>query len=225
MAMGKKKLLTTAFYNIIADQYNSQLTESDEKIRAFVSIEFKKLVKGINILDFGGGTGLDLNWLLQSYTVFFLEPAINMRTIARNNLEADGNVFFATENIDFNTWDEGNLPFSEKVDGVLMNFAVLNCIRNIDVLFNRLAMLCNEQAHLFALVINDDNIRTNPVKKLLYSMINKPVTIYNNGKGIGHKTYLHTREQLRSAFKKRFNYISCNPIEFSNFTLLILTKK
>src|ERR1700730_15731430 len=131
MAMLRKKLSAIAFYNIIAGHYNGQLTDSDKHIRTVISTKFKKLVKGINILDFGGGTGLDFYWLAKNYTVFFLEPSINMRNNAQNNSDANDNIIFLENNNDFNKWNDNNLPFTEKMDGVLMNFAVLNCIKEI----------------------------------------------------------------------------------------------
>jgi ubiquinone/menaquinone biosynthesis C-methylase UbiE len=222
--MFKKKLPTLAFYNLIAGQYNDQLTESDKNVRIFVEKEFNRLVKGINILDFGGGTGLDLPWLLKSYKVFFLEPSENMRSQAKQST-ANKNLFFVEKDIDFNLWNENNLPFSEKMDGILMNFAVLNCIGNINDLFRKTALVCNKQALLLALIIDEKKTKSHPIKNLLRSVVNAPKAIYNNHNGIGHKTYLHTSKQLRSASGEWFNLVSYAPIDSSDFALLILSKK
>jgi ubiquinone/menaquinone biosynthesis C-methylase UbiE len=194
-------------------------------VRSVVSNEFGALVKGTNVLDFGGGTGLDLNWLTDLYRVFFLEPSVNMRHVAQSKWSTNVKIFFVENNIDFNTWRPTNLPFAEKMDGVLMNFAVLNCIKEIDLLFEKIAIVCNRGAYTIALVIDEGKIKRNPVKRFIDLSMHKPSTLYNNNSGIRHKTYLHSKAQLASASQKWFNFISCNSVDLSNFLLLTLMRK
>ncbi|HXS36113.1 MAG TPA: methyltransferase domain-containing protein, partial [Flavipsychrobacter sp.] len=140
MAKTKKIIACNSFYNIIADDYNSRLTESDNNVRKVVSLTFKRYVKEGNVLDFGGGTGLDLQWLQDSgYKVFFLEPSVNMRAVAKKNTLNHTAIVFVENNTDFSKWSPEHLPFDGKVEGVLANFAVLNCIKNIDEFFSQVA--------------------------------------------------------------------------------------
>ena len=78
---------TTSYYDIIAKDYNSHMTISDNNIRNYTIKSFKDNIPNGNILDFGGGTGLDLPFLVpDKYKVQFLEPSLNMRAIAKNSL-------------------------------------------------------------------------------------------------------------------------------------------
>src|SRR5690349_3489834 len=73
---------STAFYNHIAEDYNAQMNQDphNERIRTETAGYLKSILRQGVVLDFGGGTGLDLPWLLQhNYKVIFCEPAPNMR--------------------------------------------------------------------------------------------------------------------------------------------------
>src|ERR1700760_2851105 len=94
MTMPNNKMQTTAFYDTIAEQYDSHLTASDESVRNIVAGAFEETVKGAKVMDFGGGTGLDLHWLTKKYQVFFVEPSTNMRSVAVANNQAAKHVTF-----------------------------------------------------------------------------------------------------------------------------------
>lgn len=68
MASKKNKVVSAKeFYNEIADQYDDQLSiDKDKLIRSDVETYVKKYFGSGVVLDFGGGTGLDLSWLLQA---------------------------------------------------------------------------------------------------------------------------------------------------------------
>src|ERR1700683_1541662 len=89
--------LSTAFYDLIAKEYNGHMTQLDDEIRKDVLQAFQDRISCGNILDFGGGTGLDLPLLLHNqYKVYFLEPSPNMRSLARNSVsENSSNLIFA----------------------------------------------------------------------------------------------------------------------------------
>jgi hypothetical protein len=229
MAKARKIITCNSFYDIIADDYNSQLTESDNKVRKVVSLTFKRYVKQGNVLDFGGGTGLDLSWLLEDgYSVFFLEPSVNMRSVAKKNLFKTATPAFIEDNTDFSKWSPAHLPFNEKVEGVLANFAVLNCIKNIDEFFRQVALLCDHNCFLIATVIDSKKEEihdSNPIGSTLRNFFNKEEVIYNNYNGVGHKTFVYTLKQLKAASAECFNFISYTPVEASVFAVLILSKK
>src|SRR5664279_1317040 len=69
------------YYNAIANEYNDMLDKDPDRIiRAKVANTFCSIVKSSAVLDFGGGTGLDLEWLAgNNHTIFFCEPSTGMR--------------------------------------------------------------------------------------------------------------------------------------------------
>src|SRR6218665_3714320 len=152
---GQRKILSSAFfYDTIAQDYDKYLqVADDQKVReAVTKIMTSKIPQSV-ILDFGGGTGLDLEWLSKRYTVYFLEPSAGMRAVAKERrIERANAISFVEEHLDFTEWTESVLPV--QVDGILANFAVLNCIENIPLLFNKLALLTKPGSFLFATVLD-----------------------------------------------------------------------
>jgi len=222
-------LPVVSFYDLHAAEYDSHMSASDNRVRLVVRQLLKYYVSDGKVLDFGGGTGLDLQWLSEHYAkAFFLEPSTNMRVEAHKVAFGFLNVSFVEKNIDFNNWDEDNLPFSEKVNGIIANFAVLNCIENIDTLFQKLALICTNNGYIVATVLNTSlkNLFKNySLKIALKSVLNQKITIANNQTGISHVTYLHTPKQYIVAAKEYFDIIKYNSIVNSSFAVLILKKK
>jgi ubiquinone/menaquinone biosynthesis C-methylase UbiE len=223
-----------SYYNTIAEHYNAFMAgDSDTNVRKIVSEEFKKNIKEGNILDFGGGTGMDLPWLLENkrYKLFFFEPSLKMRSIAQKILSSIENTnipVFIEQDVDFSDWSYERLPFQEKADGVLANFAVLNCIKNISEFFEKISLVCNKNCQIIATVLDtrQEAIRKNYSLKIrIRTIFTSKIVIYNNYNGIGHATYLHTLKQFRDAADKYFNFVSYKPVGSSDFALLKLTKK
>src|SRR3569832_2166660 len=109
------------FYDSIAEEYKALDSQepSNTIVREKVKDRFLDTVQGTAVLDFGGGTGLDLEWLSQRFTkVYFCEPSEKMRAQAiRFNAEKlKGNpvVFLNNNQSDFQTWTVSN-PFIEKL--------------------------------------------------------------------------------------------------------------
>lgn len=221
---------STSFYNSLAADYNSHQTNSDRRVRNKVRQELKSLIHRGSVLDFGGGTGLDLPWLLkEKYKVYFLEPSLNMRLLAEiaavDNLQRP---FFIEANIDFHNWSENNLPFEEKMNGVLANFAVLNCIKDIDCLFEKLVSVCDKNCYVIATVLDTrftKMICNHSLKAAIKSLLNVPLITLTNYHEACQNTYLHTIHDYLYASKKYFNFISCSSIPSSPFALMILSKK
>ena len=233
--MDKLKAIVPAvsFYDVIAEEYNNHMSEGDLEIRQIVSQVFAQYVSSGSVLDFGGGTGLDLPWLLanENYQVFFLEPAVNMRSKAKQSLlnSPNGwNSIFVEKLTNIDDWTSESLPFDEKLDGILANFAVLNCIKDINVLFEKLALLCSPGAHIVATVLDTrPNVifKHYPIKVALSNLFKKKTIIYPNHDQVNHETYLHSLKYLKSASSRYFNYISYIPLKSSHFALLILSRK
>jgi SAM-dependent methyltransferase len=225
----QKTIPGAAFYDAVATEYNSHMTDNDRKARAIISKAFVAQVKSGNVLDFGGGTGLDLPWLAANkhYHVFFLETSAGMRAVAKQNMQSTGNIRFMEDYIDFNDWTAANLPFPEKMDGILANFAVLNSIQNLDAFFENISMICNHGCRLFLTVLDSRLpavFKRYPLKTSLKYITQKKLAITNNYNDVKHTTYIHALSALKAASKNQFNYISYSPVPFSNFALLILSK-
>lgn len=223
-------LSSDRFYDVIADEYNGYMTTADNAIREIVKEHFKDKVQAGNVLDFGGGTGLDLRWLTESgYTVFQLEPSEKMREEAKAlSISFSNKPHFIEDNIDFHSWNNDVLPTEAKMDGIVANFAVLNCIRDIDVLLERLSLISNSGCYLFATVIDSTPkalIKHYGMPVVLRSLLNMKAIVYSNYKNTGHRTYLHTLSHYKKASNKYYNFISYTPLGYSNMSLLILSKK
>ncbi|MBS1687762.1 MAG: class I SAM-dependent methyltransferase [Bacteroidetes bacterium] len=218
-----------SFYDLHAAEYNSHMSASDNRVRSTVWQCFNEYVPMGKVLDFGGGTGLDLLWLSERYEkVFFLEPSVNMRAEAHKVALSCSNVYFVENNIDFNDWSYDNLPFYGKLNGVMADFAVFNCIKNIDILFEKLALVCANNSYVIALVLDASLkklFKNYSLKFVLRSILNQQIEMANNEKGISHTTYLHALKQYASAAKKCFELINYMPVADSNFAILIFQKK
>jgi len=223
----------TVFYDVVAKDYNQHMTVNDRKAREIISARFTSIVNSGNVLDFGGGTGLDMPWLVNNghYRVFFLETSFGMREIARKSLlqmEHSKAVFFVDDRLDFNEWGINNLPFGEKMDGVLANFAVLNSIPNLEVFFEKMALVCNKNCHLFLTVLRTGFpgiLKKYPLKSAARLLLQGQLVVTNKYDGVEHATYIHSIGALRSASARQFNYVSQGGVPFSDFVLLHLSKK
>ena len=152
-----------------------------------------------------------------------------MRAMAKKSVsENPRKPIFVEEMTDFQNWSENNLPFSEKMDGILANFAVLNCIPDMDSLFEKLSLICNNKCNIQATVLDIRPIKiikTHSLKVAIKILLNKQLVTLNDYKGTSQETYLHTIQKYKSAARKYFNFISYTSIQSSLFALLILSKK
>lgn len=216
------------FYNEISASYDTILEEDSSNgiIRNRVKEKFTSIVQSGCVLDFGGGTGLDLNWLVNRYErVIFCEPSEGMRRRAIAQNTDDGVVFLENDQVDFGTW-HSKLPFTEKTDGILADFAVINCIADIELLFNNLAKVLKPGGHLMALMLNNA-YKKNRQWQLLNAIKSvfpvKPVAInvqYKNHKQI---VYMYTPKEIKKASAKCFDLNSRE--DLFEFTLFHFTRK
>jgi SAM-dependent methyltransferase len=209
----KNELDPIEYYDNISLKYDSTLNSEpvNTKIRDEVKQYFLKNVSGNYVLDFGGGTGKDLEWLTHNgFNVYFCEPSRGMREIAIRNFQLTKEITFLTDkNLEFQNWTANNHFFKHRVDGILANFAVLNSIKRIEILSEKLALISQDGAHLIVSVLN--------VKSKIFSR-NFPIifNLYLKGNGLATKindgdrqmiVYLHTKIKLVRAFKKYFDYV------------------
>jgi len=229
MKTGSENIL---YYNSIADEYNDMLDKNPDRIvREKVAHKFCSVVKASAVLDFGGGTGLDLNWLSDNnHTIFFCEPSPGMKekAIINHTNMLNGNVIFLDDvATDFRKW-HFQPPFAVKVDAVLSNFAVLNCIPDIELLFQNLATVIRPGGNVIALIL------TRSLKKMLYgnfrsilkSFIHRePATINLRYKKNQQTVYIYSIKEIIKASGKHFNFCSSEVLPSSGFTLIHLMRK
>jgi ubiquinone/menaquinone biosynthesis C-methylase UbiE len=223
--MSKKNI---EYYDHIADKYNDiQINTSlHMKIREQVADLFKSIVKGGSVLDFGGGTGMDLPWLCEAgYQVFFYEPSQEMKKNAINAIEKY-NLNQHVNIIDSVT--DGKLK--NNIGSVLANFAVLNSIQNISSTFEYFSKILEPKGTIFILVIDT---RLNKlllskkyfIKTLFKIIFNKSLTTSISHNSIRHCVYLHFIKDYRNASEKWFEIKKITPLGGYGFLLIQFCRK
>lgn len=223
-----------SYYNEIAGNYNQLMAKQDynARIRQKVKEKMLQLAKPGWVLDFGGGTGLDLAWLIASgYKVIFCEPSSGMRqqAIVANGSAAQRNevIFLQNDLTDFHTWNK-TLPFTQTTEAILANFCVLNNINDLECLFKNFAPLVKPGGHFVALVLEHrfkkmwQWHRRNALRTLV---THKPFVMYTwNG---SHKqvVFVHSISDIKKAAAPYFDYRSHEALQGFGFTLIHLTRK
>jgi SAM-dependent methyltransferase len=205
---------------------------SNELIRQKVKNKFINEVKRGSVLDFGGGTGLDLGWLTQNnYTVLFCEPSVQMReqAINYNNtiLHSNNVLFLSDEKTDFTKWQNEN-PFSCQVDAALLNFGVINNIKNINHLFKNLSLVIKPGGHFIAIFLKRSlkkMVRWHPKNAVVSAILGIPFTMYVWHNGHKQTVFVHTIKELKKASSPYFNYCGAEFLGGFGFTLIHLVRK
>lgn len=223
-----------SYYNQIADSYDAILAKdrSNEEVRKRTAAIFSQAVPSGIVLDFGGGTGSDLDWLThQQYTIIFCEPAASMRQKAidlnNNNLQNPGIIFLSDCNADFRNW-RLKLPFSQKADAVLLNFAVMNCIPDIGYLFENLSLVTKEGAHFFALILNKGLKKTRRAdlwEAIRSLFAGKPGSYATYYKGKRQKVFIHSVKTIKKKSAKYFSFKEITTMPGPEFSLIHLIRK
>ncbi len=222
------------YYDEIAARYDETLDKNDTNalIRDKVAAMFVNTVPSGTVLDFGGGTGKDLPWLIKKdYGVIFCEPSAGMRekaiSLNKNILHSNKIVFLDTAAADFTQWDQ-QLPFPQKVDAILANFSVLNSIPGIEKVFESLSRVIQPGAHFFSLVLKASwkkRWRANRRGTLQAVFTGATVTadiLHNKHK---QRVYLYTISQLKKAAAPYFHFHSREVFKENDFVLIHFTRK
>jgi SAM-dependent methyltransferase len=223
-----------SYYDEIAEQYDELLDRdrSNDLIREKVAATFCKLVPQGWVLDFGGGTGKDLDWLSEKgYRTIFCEPSVNMREKAvlrsKKNPRTTTIVFLENDASNFTTW-ETHLPFSQKAGGVLANFAVLNSIPDLQLLFKNLSLVIQPGGHLLMLALKSDFKKRWSASRratLLSLFTGTTVTADLQFNGQRQKVHLYTVKKIKKLAATYFYFQSDQLLKEKDFILIHLTRK
>jgi SAM-dependent methyltransferase len=229
--MHSQTIPVIAYYDLIAGVYNEHMTDSDRQVRGKVASVFASYVAGGNVLDFGGGTGLDLPWLLGlGYHVFFLEPSAGMRKLARQEVYLSlgpGMPVFLDKDTDIGGWSPDHLPFTEKMQGILADFAVLNCLADLKGFFQKMSLVSQPGAHVVICVLDLPwlaVLRAFGLRAALQRLLWGSVTVPNSDGGIRHKTYIRSMRRYRRAAGRYFRPLTRIRLQANHFSLLIFKK-
>jgi hypothetical protein len=150
-----------------------------------------------------------------------------MRSIAKANNTSEA-VTFIESNTDFVHWNNDRLPFQQKVKGVVANFAVLNCIENIKLLFEKLALVTANDCYVIATIIDPRFARMTKNYSVLSAIrmqLRSRLTIFNKYKEQFHPTYIHSLKSIKTACGKYFELTALHSPTVSSFAILIFRKK
>lgn len=223
-----------SYYNEVAKSYDA-IMKQDEKnqiIRGLVAQKFVSLVPMGSVIDFGGGTGLDLHWLSKAgYHIYFCEPSVAMREEAiKSNitlLNNDNIIMLKSDQSDFRYWQSQH-RFFQPIDGVLSNFGVINYIPDIHLLFDVMADIIKPGGHFILTMLRLDFKkrfkwhRRNAIRSLL---LKKPFKMYIPFKKELQNVFVHTRAEIQIASREYFNYHEFDLLPSIDFVLIDLVRK
>jgi len=220
---------TIDYYNTISSKYDDLLNTNplNKIVRDEVRQYFIDNVNGNLVLDLGGGTGGDLAWLIDAeFSVIFCEPAEMMKQIAVKNVmeinPSDKVLFLSKELSDYQSWSKDSLPFEGKADAVLSNFAVLNSIKDLVTLSEKLALITNENSSLIVIVLNVHvKYLFRNFSKIIKSLIKGSGLTVEIKNGETHlTTYLHKQKVLIESMNKYFKVVRSFPLSDESFLLI-----
>jgi SAM-dependent methyltransferase len=226
--------LNRSYYDEIAADYEVILNQDSANavIREKIANKFTGLVKTGRVLDFGGGTGMDMGWMLQQhYQVIFCEPAEAMRQVAIARVQHEFNnagiSFLPGNATDFRQWSP-MFPLDKPVDAALANFAVLNCIPDITLLFEKLALVIKPGGVLIALILDNSlakRWRSNFKGTLQSFFSNAPVSFYIDYHDRRQFVYIHSTRAIKKSLANYFTLTHVEPLHGLGFCLVHAVRK
>jgi SAM-dependent methyltransferase len=221
-----------SYYDEIAHVYDQVMDadRSNELVRKMVREKMRRVLQSGWVIDFGGGTGLDLEWLSQAgYHIIFCEPSEAMRekAIALNNttvLNQDIH-FLDAANTDFMQWRR-QPPFHRKADALIANFGVINYIPDLKSLFQNLAAALKPGAHVLLVTLKLSLRqrlrwhRRNALKSLFFRI---PFVMYITYNTKQQTVFVHSEKEIRKAAAQHFEFRESQPV--TGFTFIHLTRR
>lgn len=219
---------SNSFYNSVASEYDAQMKANaiNERVRAKVAEYFQSVVNGKCVMDFGGGTGADLQWLSQNHDITFCEPSEGMRKFAIERIKKNERIHFLDNGLtDFNKWDGSTFP--EKFDGVLANFCVFNVIGDVKTLFTKLEAILNDDGCIIGLMLDTTpgGILKQYIKTFIGSFIkNETPSLTVKHNEAKHTVYLHTPKKIGRSLPSNLVRVKIESLGKSGFMLVYLKK-
>jgi SAM-dependent methyltransferase len=221
-----------SYYDEIAHVYDQIMDadRSNELVRKMVREKMRRVLQSGWVIDFGGGTGLDLEWMSQAgYHIIFCEPSEAMRekAIELNNttvLNQDIH-FLDTANTDFMQWRR-QPPFHRKADALIANFGVINYIPDLESLFQNLAAALKTGAHVLLVTLKLSLRqrlrwhRRNALKSLFFRI---PFVMYITYNTKQQTVFVHSENEIRKAAAPHFEFRESQPV--TGFTFIHLTRR
>jgi SAM-dependent methyltransferase len=221
-----------SYYNEIAEQYDQIMDadRSNEQVRQKLKEKLRSLLRAGWVVDFGGGTGLDLEWLSEAgYKIYFCEPSEAMRERAKalNSFEKlqRNIIFLENEKTDFTKWDQAP-PFSGKADSLIANFGVVNYIPDLQWLFQNLAIVLQPGAHMLLVTLNipfGKRLKWHRRNALWSLLSGKTFVMYIDHNHERQTVFVYSSNKIRKAAARWFQFRESEPVE--GFSLLHLTRK
>lgn len=221
-----------SYYDEIAPVYDQIMDadRSNEQVRKKLREKLRRLLQSGWVIDFGGGTGLDLDWLSQAgYHIIFCEPSEAMRTKAiqlNNTAVMNPDIHFLdSANTDFMQWRR-QAPFHRKADALIANFGVINYIPDLDALFQNLAVALKPGAHVLLVTLKLSLKkrlrwhRRNALKSLFFRI---PFVMYITYHAKRQTVFVHTEKEIRKAAARHFEFRESQPV--TGFTIIHLTRR
>lgn len=221
------------YYDLIAADYDRlfQEVDSNRAVRQRVQEYSSKHVRNAVVMDFGGGTGLDLPWLLEiSRKIYFCEPSSKMRNIAMRRVSGHPSrekiLFLDDVNSQISNWSPG-IPTAEKIDACLANFAVLNNIRDPGAAFEKLASVIKPGGNLIINVLDSRwrRLITRYTKEYIRSFFSKEVITHTRYRGLIQNVYLHKPAKLTMSANPFFELRHTMPLKAFGFLLIHLRRR
>ena len=221
-----------SYYNEVAGIYNQIMHDekTNHAVRNTVKEKFLEVVEPGWILDFGGGTGLDLQWLTEKYNILFCEPSEEMRRRAidfiTDHLQKSNVVFLEPPKTDFTRWPMQR-PFVQKVNGILANFGVSNYIPNIEQLFTSLATVIKPGGHMVTTIIHlnfQKKWKWHRRNAIVSFITGKTFKMYIPYKEHKQTVFVHSVDEIKKASSKYFEFKDTGDSTSFGFTLIHLIR-
>ena len=219
-----------AFYDAIAGLYNKTMEKdpANRIIRRIVQQKLDRFVPAGRVMDFGGGTGLDLEWLSARRSVIFCEPSERMREVAvalgQTMPHSSRITFLDSPQTDYTRWQEAR-PFSGEVDAILCNFGVINYIPDLEELFSRLTIVLKPGGHLFILALKYGFIkrfRQHRSRAVAVLFTRRSFILDIPGENGIQRVAIHTPGEIGCACRKSFTIRTCDILGINDFMLIHL---
>lgn len=222
-----------SYHDEVAQEYDAVMDshQPNQWIRQRVKEKFCSLAPQGRVMDFGGGTGLDLGWLTAAgYEVVFCEPSVAMRKKAmeyqQTMLHSDKVTFLDGAHTDFITWEK-QPPLNEKVDAILSDFGPLNYVPDIHALFRCISRVIRPGGYFVLLVLHLPFAkrlkwhRRNAIGSLLSRTTFRMHIPYKDHKQL---VFVHTEKEIEKAAAPWFRNGGAEILADHDFTLIHLIR-